>query len=53
LFEPSAEQAVRPHTMSISARRSMWSPAFDMDTPTVTLPCGSMTSPPETTVGEN
>ncbi len=23
LFEPSAEQAVRPHTISISARRSM------------------------------
>src|SRR6476646_3404861 len=42
LFEPSAEQAVRPHTMSISARRSMWSPAFDMGTPTVTFPCGSI-----------
>ena len=41
LFEPSAEQAVRPHTMSISARRSMWSPGFEVGTPTVTFPCGS------------
>ena len=38
LFEPSAEQAVKPHSMSISARRSMKSPAFDVGASTVMRP---------------
>ena len=28
--------------MSISARKSMWSPAFEAGTPTVNFPCGSI-----------
>ena len=38
LLEPSAEQAVNAHTMSISARSSMQSPALERGGSTATTP---------------